>query len=75
MYSPETGYRGSGWLTVWADDQGNTGTGGALSDYGVTPLVVGGPVVAAADTAEATEDTPLTIDVRANDAWAGSTPG
>jgi hypothetical protein len=74
-YTPETGYHGLGTLTVWADDQGNTGTGGNLIDYGLADVVVGEPVMAFNDTAETSEDTSIDIDVMANDVWLGeSTP-
>lgn len=74
-FAPTTGYRGYGGLTVWANDQGNTGAGGALFDYGVANVVVGGPVVAENEVVDGTEDTAAVIDVRANDAWvAASAP-
>ena len=42
-----------------------------LIDYGVNDLVVGGPVVAADDTAETNEDTAIDVDTWANDVWLG----
>jgi hypothetical protein len=42
-YLPDSGYHGLGTVTVWADDQGNTGAGGILIDYGLADVVVGEP--------------------------------
>jgi hypothetical protein len=75
-YTPDTGYHGAGGITVWADDQGNTGAGGSLADFGVLTVAVGGPVVAVDAMADdGTEDTASVIDVLADDVWVGeSTP-
>lgn len=74
-YTPETGYHGAAGISVWADDQGNSGVGGSLFDAGVVTIVTGGQIVALDESVDGTEDTAAMIDVRANDAWATySTP-
>ena len=40
-YTPNPGYNGSDTLTITTDDQGNTGTGGALSDVDIVNITVG----------------------------------
>ncbi len=44
-FTPTTGYRGLAQLTLTTDDQGNTGSGGALSDTDIINVHVGALVV------------------------------
>ncbi len=69
-YSPAADYNGPASLTITTDDRGNTGTGGALTDADTIAITVSpanDPPVANPDTPSTVEDTPVTIDVLAND--------
>jgi choice-of-anchor C domain-containing protein len=80
-YIGNVNYVGSDALAITVNDNGNTGTGGALTDTGQVVINVAAEndaPVGVADTGFTTdEDTPLTIDVLANDTDgdAGATLG
>jgi len=40
-YTPVSNYQGPDWLTISANDQGNSGAGGPLSDTKTVPLRIG----------------------------------
>ena len=63
-FMPTTGYSGAATVTIVTNDQGNTGTGGALSDTdAVTVTMTGSPPVAVADAYTTDEDTTLAVPV------------
>jgi YVTN family beta-propeller protein/VCBS repeat-containing protein len=62
--APTPAFVGSATVTIVTGDQGNTGTGGALSDTdAVTVIVSSGPPTAVADGYATSEDTTLTVPV------------
>ena len=66
IYTPAPGYNGADTLSLSVDDQGNTGTGGPLSDSAAIPITVGAvndaPVLTLADqTVSVDEGTLLTF--------------
>jgi hypothetical protein len=63
-FTPNAGFDGSVTLTVNANDQGNTGAGGAKSDQETITIDVRPPAprpIADNDSYNATEDTPLSV--------------
>src|SRR5207249_2769586 len=63
-YQPTANYNGSDTLTIATNDQGNTGSGGALSDtetVALTVTAVNDAPVATNDGYSTSEDTPLTL--------------
>jgi VCBS repeat-containing protein len=62
-------FNGSVTLTMVTNDGGNTGTGGALSDTDSITITINGVADITNDTASTAEDTPVTIDVNANDSF------
>ena len=42
-FNPDSGFNGTATVTITTDDQGNTGSGGALSDTDVVNITVGNP--------------------------------
>ncbi|WP_342058364.1 retention module-containing protein [Aeromonas sp. OTU364] len=79
-YQGNTDYHGSDNLTMVTNDNGNTGSGGALSDTDVLPIEVqpvnDAPVNVLPDTPQvAQEDTPFVIKgLQVQDVDAGSSP-
>src|SRR6185437_14040814 len=58
-FTPDAGFTGQVGLTVSINDNGNTGTGGAMSDSKTVAIDVAPSV---GNTAMTNEDTPLTVD-------------
>ena len=80
-FTPSTDFVGSASLTMTTNDQGNTGSGGALSDTDVINITVNSvndPPVAVADNYATNEDAPLIVNagqgVLANDGDPKDTP-
>lgn len=65
LYQSTAGYSGSDTLTAVIDDQGNTGTGGALNDSDTVAITVtainDAPTVTVPSAQTVNEDTPLGI--------------
>lgn len=83
VFTPGDGQTGVARLVVEIDDQGNTGTGGTLSDTGFTNIVIaaGGdddpdvndpPVLTLPATLPTTVDTPVAIPASATDPDVGA---
>jgi parallel beta-helix repeat protein/VCBS repeat-containing protein len=69
-FDPTANFNGQSTLTITTNDQGNTGTGGALQDSDnvtINVTAVNDAPVAVNDTTTTNEDTALNIDVKAND--------
>ncbi|MBB70801.1 MAG: hypothetical protein CMF50_00180, partial [Legionellales bacterium] len=69
-YLGDMDFNGSDTLVIDVDDQGNTGSGGALTDTATVAITVNpvdDPLIANDDTATTDEDTLVSIPVLAND--------
>ena len=77
VYTPNANRNGTDTITVTVDDQGNIGGGNltATDTIVVTVTAVNDAPVANPDFATTAEDTPVTIDVRANDTDIETAPG
>ncbi len=80
-FNPTAGFDGTASLQIITNDQGNTGTGGALSDTDSVSIAVApdiAPIAVADSYAGGVEDTLLTVatgsGVLANDTDAGADP-
>ena len=70
IYTPDLNQNGTLNLSVFTSDNGNTGTGGALSDASIVALTVtaqNDAPTAVDDSAFTSEDTPATVVVLGND--------
>ena len=80
-FAPTANFAGNATLTITTNDQGNTGSGGALSDtdaIAVSVTAVNDPPVAVGNSYSTNEDTPLTVStalgVLTNDSDPNDTP-
>ncbi|MBI5109772.1 MAG: tandem-95 repeat protein, partial [Rhodocyclales bacterium] len=71
-FVPVADFSGSATLTMTTNDLGNTGVGGPKTDIDVVSITVNSVVDIADDSATTSEDTPVTIDVLANDSFEDS---
>src|SRR5439155_306181 len=74
-FTPAAGYRGAASVTVTADDQGNTGAGGPLSDSDTVAITLSSnsPPTATDNTASVREDVTLSAsgNVISDDSGSG----
>ena len=68
-YVPVADFNGTVQLTMTTSDGGNSGTGGTLTDSDTSTITVTAVADIADDTATTNEDTPVTINVNANDSF------
>ena len=68
-YTPVADFNGTVQLTMTTSDGGNSGTGGTLTDSDTSTITVTAVADIANDTATTNEDTPVTINVDANDSF------
>ncbi|EJN03643.1 Ig-like domain-containing protein [Phyllobacterium sp. YR531] len=76
-FNPDVNFHGDVQLTMVTTDNGNTGTGGALTDTDASTITVNSvndAPVAGNDSFTTNEDTPTTFDVRTNDTDVDGNP-